>query len=272
MDVINEIHNLHLGIKLGDKIISISYADDLVLMVQNIEDLQQVIDALTAACRQINISVNKTKSKIKRIGKAVNKFNNEKNHFDFDQVMVCKYLGVILQNKTGTYFNDLAQSCVKKARKCCFSIMQKAKESWDVKHFARELWNKCAIITILYRSEVIPIQKQELNKINNEAASLGKFILQLPKNTTNITTFIMAVIDSIEYHFYKKVLGYKSRIEKMEDEMKVKRVYNFIMSSDKPYGYRTNLLSLERKMNTKGLNQWYVDIINYQKSIHPSSC
>lgn len=218
------------------------------------------------------MSVNKSKSKIIRIGKPVNTFNNDKEHFDFDQVLACKYLGVIVQNKTGTYFNDFAQSCVKKARNCRFSIIQKAKESWNVKHVARELWNKCAVPTILYGSEVIPIRKQELNKLNSEAASLGKFILQLPKNTTNITAFIMSGIDTIEYHYYKRVLGYKYRMEKMDNTMKVKRIYNFIMSSEKPFGYKTNLLNIEKKVSKKGLDQWYVDMINDQKSIHPSSC
>lgn len=217
------------------------------------------------------MSVNKTKSKIIRIGKLVNRLEND-DVFDFDQVMACKYLGVIIQNKSGTYFNDFSQTCVKKANACRHSIMQKAKESWDAKHVARELWNKCAVPTILYGAEVIPIRQQELQKLNSEASSLGKFILQLPKTTTNMTSFIMAGVDTIEYHYYKRVLGYKYRLEKMNDSMKVKKIYNYIMSSDKQFGYRVNLNKIEQKVSVKGLDQWYVDMINHQRDLHPSSC
>ena len=74
------------------------------------------------------MAVNETKSKIIRIGKTVSKLTNTEE-FVFDQVLACKYLGVPIQNKSGTYFNDFSQSCVKKARVFRHSIMQKAKES-----------------------------------------------------------------------------------------------------------------------------------------------
>ena len=217
------------------------------------------------------MAVNETKSKIIRIGKTVSKLTNTEE-FVFDQVLACKYLGVPIQNKSGTYFNDFSQSCVKKARVFRHSIMQKAKESWDVKHVARELWNKCAIPAILYGAEVLPIRQQELQKLNNEASSLGKFILQLPKTTTNITAFIMAGIDTVEYHYYKRILGCRHRIDKMPDTMKIKKIYNYVMTSDKQFGHKTNLQKIEKKISIKGLDQWYVDMVNHQRDLHSSSC
>ena len=59
-----------------------------------------------------------------------------------------------------------------------FSVMSKAKDSHDPALVARELWNKVALPSILYGSEVIPIRGQELRKINSEATQVGKFILQ----------------------------------------------------------------------------------------------
>ena len=53
--------------------------------------------------------------------------------------------------------------------------------------------------------------------------------------------------------------------------MKVKKIYNYIMSSDKQFGYRVNLNKIEQKVSVKGLDQWYVDMINHQRDLQPSS-
>ena len=69
------------------------------------------------------------------------------------------------------------------------------------------MWNKAALPGILYGCEVLPIRKQELRKLDSEAAALGKFILQL-KNKTNVTAQLISGIETVEYHYYKWVIGY----------------------------------------------------------------
>ena len=56
VDVVNKVHDLRLGIPLGHDIITvISYADDIIAFVKNIEDLKIVLECIYAECSKINM-------------------------------------------------------------------------------------------------------------------------------------------------------------------------------------------------------------------------
>ena len=274
VDMINKVHEMKLGIKLGPDIITIiSYADDIIAFAKCIDDLKLVIKCITDECNKINMKVSVTKSQILRVGHSVRTYDNiDDDLLDFDQVLKCKYLGVVLENRTGIYYGEFAKACVKKAKAYKFAIMRKAKDSHDPIRVAQELWNKAAIPGILYGCEVLPIRKQELRMLNSEAASLGKFILQIPKNSTNVTAHLVGGIEAVEYYYYKRVLGYRARVQKMDNERLAHRVYNFIMSSNQNFGYKRCHESLERMLNGKSLAVWYTENINRQRDLHVTSC
>ena len=274
VDVINKVHDMKLGIKIGDDIITIiAYADDIIAFARNIDDLKLIVECITEECRKINMSVSASKSKILRIGVTVRTYDNvDEDLLDFDQVLKCKYLGVLLENRNGIYYGEYAQECVRKARAYKFAIMRKAKDSHDPIRVAREMWNKAALPGILYGCEVLPIRKQELRRLDSEAAALGKFILQLPKNTTNVTAQLVSGIETVEYHYYKRVIGYRTRVEKMDEGKLAFRVHKHIMEGVQEYGYKLCQSRLERTLNGKSLDAWYVESINSQRNIHVSSC
>ena len=219
------------------------------------------------------MAVSATKSKILRVGMSVRAYDNvDDNSLDFDQVLKCKYLGVLLENRTGIYYGEFAKECTRKARAYKFAIMRKAKDSHDPVRVAREMWNKAALPGILYGCEVLPIRKQELRKLDSEAAAIGKFILQLPKNSTNVTTQLIAGLETVEYHYYKRVIGYRTRVEKMDEGKLAYRIHKYIMGSVQDYGYKLCHTRMEKVLNGKSLVEWYVDSINNQKNLHVSSC
>ena len=157
MDVIKEIDSTKMGITLGNKVITIiSYADDIILFTKHIEHMNYIVRQLEEKCRKINMTVNCKKSKVIRIGKTINPIE-EHNSFNLDQVLVCKYLGVVVEKKTSVYFTDFSQNCLKKCKMYRGSIITKSKDSYDPPMVARELWNKVALASILYGAEVIPI-------------------------------------------------------------------------------------------------------------------
>ena len=274
VDMINKVHDMKLGIKLGADIITIiSYADDIIAFARCIDDLRKVIECITEECRKINMMVSVPKSKILRVGLSVRLYDNiDDDHLDFDQVLKCKYLGILLENRTGVYYGEFAQECVRKARAYKFAIMRKAKDSHDPVRVAREMWNKAALPGILYGSEVLPIRKQELRKLDSEAAALGKFILQLPKNSTNVTAQLVSGIETVEYHYYKRVMGYRTRVEKMDADKMAFRVFTYIMESEQDFGYKLCHARLERTLNGTSLDEWYVASVNKQKDMHTTSC
>ena len=128
VDVIKAIHQKKLGIKVGQNIITIiSYADDLILIVEQIEDMNNIIDYLKELCANINMKVNATKSKIIRIGHPL-RSSTENDLFSFDQVLSCKYLGVLIEKKAFMYYTDFSEQCYLKSRMYKFSIMTKVKD------------------------------------------------------------------------------------------------------------------------------------------------
>ena len=274
VDMINKVHDMKLGIQLGSDIITIiSYADDIIAFARCIDDLKLVIECITKECRKINMVVSITKSRILRLGISVRLYDNvDDDQLDFDQVLKCKYLGVLLENRTGIYYGEFAKECVRKAQAYKFAIMRKAKDSHDPVRVAREMWNKAALPGILYGCEVLPIRKQELRRLDSEAAALGKFILQLPKNSTNVTAQLVSGIETVEYHYYKRVLGYRTRVEKMDTEKLAFRVYKYIMGSAQDFGFKLCHTRLERALSGKSLDTWYVDSVNMQKDLHITSC
>ena len=64
-DLAREIKDLHLGIPIGDQEISILlYADDIVILAENEENLQKVIECLEKWCQNGAWSSTKTKRKL----------------------------------------------------------------------------------------------------------------------------------------------------------------------------------------------------------------
>ena len=217
------------------------------------------------------MKVNAKKSKIIRIGHPL-KSSTENDMFSFDQVLTCKYLGVLIEKKAFTYYTDFSEQCYIKSRMYKFSIMTKAKDSHDPPLVARELWNKVALPSILYGSEVIPIRGQELRKINSEATQIGKFILQLPRSTTNITPTLIAGIEQIEYPYYKRVLAYQQKIENLPDNSLTRQTYEYVINSDRNFGYKQRMKKMERVLKGEDLVTWYVSDINNRKQINDFSC
>ena len=272
VDVIKEIDSTKMGITLGNKVITIiSYADDIILFTKHIEHMNYIVRQLEEKCRKINMTVNCKKSKVIRIGKTINPIE-EHNSFNLDQVLVCKYLGVVVEKKTSVYFTDFSQNCLKKCKMYRGSIITKSKDSYDPPMVARELWNKVALASILYGAEVIPIRPLEIKKMTSEAAKIGKYILQLPQSTSNVTVSLLAGIEQIEYTYYKKVLTYQNRLIDMDNEELTKQIYNYVMNSDENFGYKRLITSIQKTLNQDDLTTWYINRINHQKQINHKSC
>ena len=64
-DLIEEVKDLNLGIKFGEEMLSaLLYADDIVLLAENEEDLQQQLNIVHSWCSKWRISINMDKTKI----------------------------------------------------------------------------------------------------------------------------------------------------------------------------------------------------------------
>src|ERR1700755_1834470 len=70
MDKIIRQANIEGNIEVGEVIMKIlAYADDLILLMDNIEDLQRGIDSLNVACEEFGMKISVDKTKVMYVGK-----------------------------------------------------------------------------------------------------------------------------------------------------------------------------------------------------------
>ena len=61
----NDINELNCGIDVGDtRISSFLYADDIVLLTENAEDMQRMLNVLHVWCGKWRLVVNESKTKV----------------------------------------------------------------------------------------------------------------------------------------------------------------------------------------------------------------
>ena len=70
MDKIIRQANIEGNIEFGELIMKIlAYADDLILLMDNVEDLQRGIDSLNVACEGFGMNISVGKTKMMHVGK-----------------------------------------------------------------------------------------------------------------------------------------------------------------------------------------------------------
>ena len=99
-DLAIEIKNMNLGLKVGNRLVSILlYADDMVLISPREIDLQRMLNKMAEWCHKWRLKVNESKSKIVHFRSNRQKRTNFKfqygPHF-MDKVPDYKYLGIFL--------------------------------------------------------------------------------------------------------------------------------------------------------------------------------
>ena len=271
LDVVTRIDNTKLGMQIGGEIVTILvFADDIVIILKNFSDMKKILDILEQDCKDRKMEISRKKSKIMRIGKPM------ENHMDIvtlDQVLEFKYLGVKLNNKPMIYFGDFAQSCLNKSTTYKGSIMSKAKSSHDPIVVAQQLWAKVAVPAVLYGTEVIPLRRTELKQLNSDAAAMGKFVLQLPMNTTNVTSFLVGGVKSMTYEYYKRVITYHEKIQEKEEDDLVKKALRETERLGKKSGYTRLIEEIKEEVKEyRDLEEWYTHTVNEERAINKSSC
>ena len=275
VEVIEVIDGTRKGITInGVTVTIVAFADDLVIIAKYMEDMKGLITKIMTLCEQQGMEVSEDKSRLMRVGKPIeNSVTDTSDVVSFSQVLEFKYLGVHLNNKTSTYFGDFANECTSKSKIYRGSIMSKAKTSHDPIMVAQELWNKVAVPAILYGSEVLPIRQAELRKLDSDAASIGKFILQLPQNTTNVTGMLVGKIYTMRYEYMRKVIAYNQKLEQAPEMSLISKIYKGAVKLGNKSGYIKSLNTILTTVAPHGgLDNWYLYEIANEKASNKSTC
>ena len=101
-DLIKDVNDQNLGIKMGNACVSLlAFADDIVLIAENEENLQNLLDIVYCWCNNWRVIVNKDKTKVMHFRKN----RHRKSNYSFmygsskiEMVDTYKYLGVVLSD------------------------------------------------------------------------------------------------------------------------------------------------------------------------------
>ncbi len=196
------------GVKINDIVIhSLLYADDLVLIARDRNDLQIQLNSLAEYSKKVNMEVNLSKTKIMEIRKNKQKSRTKNSNKSLrvwklgdDEIEECdsyKYLGVTI--KSNGSFSEHTEKIKEKAQKAYFSLLSKSRE-WG--GFQPRLFLYLFDHTILpilnYASEVWGLE--EWSNLETVHLNACKFALGVKANTTTDGVHAELGRMSLQYH------------------------------------------------------------------------
>lgn len=172
---------------------SLLYADNLVLLGLNREELQTKLDKLNQYCLNWGLKVNIKKTKIMIFNKAGATIKKHKFNFQgniLDSVNQYTYLGFVFipSGKMHTGIEHL----INKAKKAWFSIQKSLMKSKEkTVHTYTKLIDSVIKPVLLYACEVwgdLPSKKLYENKVERFHLSMCKQVLGINKRANNVST------------------------------------------------------------------------------------
>ena len=211
-----ELNSSGLGIDLQDVNISaILFADDLVLIGKSREALNLLMEKTRRFFSRHKLDISETKSKILSFDAAIGKVSFEAQDQPpllFDQVLAFKYLGILVNCTPYNLFKSFNDQVKKRARNYLTSVLSLVRSGPNRSDLAYSLWTNCALPSILYGAEIIPLTKESICEIERCNTVVGKFILGIPRSSANVSVYIDAGLRPIPAVIAEKVLLYASSI------------------------------------------------------------
>ena len=163
-----------------------------------------------------HLSLSENKSKIMNhdasTGKTTFQGTNQFCSITLDQIITFKYLGIHLSSSPYCLFKNFNDQVKKKAKNYLCSVLSLVKSGPDRTELAYTLWTRVALPSILYGTEVIPITQCTINEVEHCQTQVGKFILQLPRSSSNVSASIDAGLKPVWSVVAEKVLLYAHSI------------------------------------------------------------
>ena len=163
-----------------------------------------------------HLCVSETKSKImtydSTTGKTLFPGSVEIPSLTLEAVCSFKYLGIPLNFTPRNFFKDFNQQVRTRAQHYLSSVLSLAKTGPDRSTLAHTLWCRCALPSILYGTEIMPLTDSTIAEVERCNTVVGKFILQIPRSSANTAAYIDAGLQPISYLIAEKVLMYASSI------------------------------------------------------------
>jgi hypothetical protein len=281
-----ELNLSGLGLDLGSiNISSIFFADDLVLLGKSRRALDTLMEITRKFFSNHRLELSETKSKIMSHDAATGEttFYSSSNldPILLEQVLSFKYLGIPVNCSPFSFFKNFNQQVKKKAQNYLSSVLSLVRSGPDRSELAFTLWTRCALPSILYGSEIIPLTQDTISEVERCNTIVGKFILQLPRSSANVSCYLDAGLKPIWAVISEKVLLYAQSTMSRPSSYWPKLAMDENISHGSQSPYTRYLLKWKNATNCFGLNpkqiktsvkrSAVIDILNQQRTTCTSS-
>ena len=226
-DLAIEIKHSNIGVKLDENLAIniLLYADDIVLLAENEQDLQSLIFIVECWCKKWKLEVNLTKTNIMHIRANRKKQSKFMFIFDMQPVPYCtayKYLGANINEFLN--YNVTAECLADSAGRALSSIITKMiKNGGFPFNVYSVLYDACVTSISDYASEITGYTQYD-SAVQLHTRAIRAY-LGLPKNSCSVG--VLSEVDWLlpEYRTQLKMIRQYSRILNMDNSRLTKQVY-----------------------------------------------
>ena len=207
------LKDMKKGVKLNQlEVCLLMYADDIVLLAENEDDLQNMLNYVQIWCKKWRLVINKQKTKVMHFRKS----RKQKSKFDFhlgdtELEMVCeyKYLGVLINEHLN--YNSNADLLSKAAGRALGSVISKFKYMKDMGFQTYStLFETCINPILNYGSEIWGVNDYQCcDRIETRAL---KFYLGLHRYASNVAVIGECGWINTKYHRWLNICRFWNRL------------------------------------------------------------
>ena len=208
-----DLNSSGLGIDLGSLNISaLFFADDILIIGRSRAHLDKLMEITQVFCKNHRLELSNKKSKImnhdSETGKTTFHGPSVISPLELEAVLSFKYLGIPINCAVRNLFKNYNEQVKKKALNYLASVLSLVKTGPDRADLAYTLWTNCALPSILYGCEVMPLLQGTINEVEKCQAQVGKFILQIPRSSASVASSLDAGLKPVWAVVAERVLLY----------------------------------------------------------------
>ena len=132
-DLVDNLKFLDLGVNIdGEKVSVLLYADDIVLLSENENDMQRLLDVISEWCNDNKIHISRDKSKVVHFRNPSTPLSRYIFHCDNNQLDFApsyQYLGLLFTEHLDYMYNIMAKTVAQSASRALGLLIAKCKQA-----------------------------------------------------------------------------------------------------------------------------------------------
>ena len=252
-DLVDDINQLNCGIDAGDTHISLFlYADDIVLLSENAEDIQRMLNVLHLWCNKWRLAVNEAKTKVvhfRNKSKSRSEFSFSCGSKKIEYSDCYKYLGFWFNE-----FLDMEKSITeitKSASRALGAIYMKYQSAGGMTYEVYKKLIESVVEPVLFYCAGI-WGNRKFTKVESVMNKACRYFLGVSKNAPNLSSKGDMGWVSADVKQKLETVRFWCRLRNMPDDRTIRKIHNWSFSIGKSWENRMlklfNSLSLQEPM------------------------